>query len=78
MANKSRYLMMVIDSQTAQCAATFDPGSKAETAIVDEVIDRIHLANVGWFQSQQKVEIAVRKAIVDTIHALKNRVEPGA
>jgi hypothetical protein len=70
----SDFLLQVINRHTGVVVTTWEPGSHAETDMVEGVM--VRLGEVGVFRGREQVKAAVRAAWAEHLKALKSVVAP--
>lgn len=70
----SQYRIQVIDNFTGEPVATWEPGGKVETDLVEELVLRVRTKGVGVGRTAAHVEEDVRAALQELLYALKLRV----
>lgn len=71
----SDYVLQIVHRPSGTVAA-IEPGSRVETDLIDEVLNRAKAYGVGMFASESVVEVRLRQAWAELLHDLKTRVSP--
>lgn len=72
----SLYTMQIIDKSTGEVVRGFEPGSRVETDLIEEVLTRAKGDGIGYMKSALAVETTLRQAWNETLLALKSQVLP--
>jgi hypothetical protein len=72
----SQFTLQVIDKYTGDVVLGFEPGSRVETDLVDDVLTRAKGEGIGLLRTEAAVEAALRRAWTETLLSLKTQVMP--